>query len=56
MPKYMVKFEGFAYVEADSPEAAEDAYDYDAIYEEREVTSVHEVEAFVVDVTGVRDL
>ena len=48
--KYKVSFSGFAYVEADSPEEAEEKamYEYDAVYEEKKCESVGEVDEFVV--------
>ena len=42
MPRYRVRFEGFAVVEAESPEAAE--YLDDEIYAERYVTDVEEID------------
>ena len=56
MPKYAVFFQGFAYVEADDPQEAEDAYDYDAVYTETEVTGVREVDEFAVNLSGVTAL
>lgn len=50
MAKYKVYFSGFAYVEADSQEEAEDIYADEAIYEEVEVTDTEEVDEFVVEV------
>ena len=46
--KYKVSFSGFAYVEADSPEEAEEKamYEDDAVYEEKK--SVEEVDEFAV--------
>ena len=39
--KYKVSFSGFAYVDADSPEEAEEKamYEDDAVYEEKSVSS-----------------
>jgi len=48
MAKYKVRFSGFAYVEANSPEEAMDEYEWSAIYEEISVDSVEEVEEFGV--------
>lgn len=48
MPKYKVCFSGFAYVEADNEEDAADGYDFGSVYEETEVTSVEEVDEFVI--------
>ena len=48
--KYKVSFSGFAYVEADSPEEAEEKamYEDDAIYEEKKCESIVEVDEFAV--------
>ena len=48
--KYKVSFSGFAYVEADSPEEAEEKamYEDDAVYEEKKCESVEEVDEFVL--------
>lgn len=48
--KYKVSFSGFTYVEADSPEEAEEKamYEDDAVYEEKKCESVEEVDEFVV--------
>ena len=46
MAKYKVCYSGFAYVEADTPEEAEDNYDCDAVYEERQTDSIEEVDDF----------
>ena len=47
--KYKVFYSGFAYVEADSPDAAEDKYWIsESVYEEEEITEVVEVEEFSV--------
>ena len=48
--KYKVSFSGFAYVEADSPEEAEEKamYEDDAVYEEKKCESVEEVDEFTV--------
>lgn len=49
--KYRVSFSGFAYVEADSAEEAEELYfDGGEIYEEYEVTEIEEVDEFAVEV------
>ena len=49
MAKYKVYFSGFAYVEADSAEEAEDIYhDGDTDYEEHQVDEVEEVDEFAV--------
>lgn len=51
MAKYKVKYEGFAYVEADSHEEAEELFeDDDYTYKERHVTSVEKVEEFLVEI------
>jgi hypothetical protein len=45
MPKYKVCYHGVVYVEADDADEAYDLYDcYVGIYEEKEVTSVEEVD------------
>lgn len=48
--KYKVKFSGFYYVEADTPEDAEDKamYEDEAIYSEQKVESIEEVDEFSV--------
>ena len=48
--KYKVSFSGFAYVEADFPEEAEEKamYEDDAVYEGKKCESVEEVDEFVV--------
>ena len=48
--KYKVSFSGSAYVEADSPEEAEEKamYEDDAVYEEKKCESVEEVDEFAV--------
>lgn len=48
--KYKVNFSGFAYVEADSEEEAEEKamYEDDAIYEEKKCESIEEIDEFVV--------
>lgn len=51
MAKYKVYFSGFAYVEADSAEDAEEVYHYgDTDYEEQQVDAVEEVDEFVVKI------
>lgn len=50
MAKYRISFSGFAYVEADSAEEAEEMYwDEDYAYEECEVEEVELVDDFTVD-------
>lgn len=50
MPKYKVCFSGFAYVEADSEEEAEDTfYSDNCEFEEYEVDFVEEVDEFGVE-------
>ena len=48
--KYKVSYTGFYYVEADSPEEAEEraVYEDDAIYSEQTVVSIEEVDEFAV--------
>ena len=48
MNKYKVNYMGFYYVEAETPEDAEDICDIDNVYEERLVTFVEEVDDFEV--------
>ena len=48
MPKYKISFSGFAYVEAESAEAAQDDYDWQATYREEQVDSIEEVDEFVI--------
>ena len=52
--KYKVSYSGWAYVEADSADEAEEKamYENDAIYEEKECISVDEVDEFVVRLEG----
>ena len=52
--KYKVSFNGFAYVEADSPEEAEEKamYEDDAIYEEKKCEFIVEVDEFAVSLEG----
>lgn len=50
MMKYKVSFSGFAYVEADTPEEAEELYhDGFSDYEEWEVTEVEEIDEFLIE-------
>ena len=48
--KYKVSFHGFHYVEADSPEEAEEKAMYEdlPVYSEQEVESIEEVDEFSV--------
>lgn len=48
--KYKVTFSGFRYVEADSPEEAEEKamYDNESIYSEESVDMIEEVDEFTV--------
>ena len=51
MAKYKVYFSGFAYVEADSAEEAEEIYhDGYTYYEEQQVDEVEEVDEFFVEI------
>lgn len=56
--KYKVSFSGFAYVEADSPEEAEEKamYEDDAVYEEKKCESVEEVDEFTVSLENCMEL
>lgn len=52
MKKYKVSFSGFAYVEADSPEEAEELFHEEGtavVYSEYQADSVEEVDDFVVN-------
>lgn len=47
--KYKVSYSGFYYVEADSPEEAEQkAFDSDLIYSEESIDRIEEVKEFTV--------
>lgn len=48
MPKYKVSYSGFVYIEAENEEAAKEDYDFGGAYQEEEITSVEEVDEFVV--------
>ena len=49
MPKYAVFFSGVAYVEADDQETAKEAFhDDDFVLKDTEVTSINEVDEFVM--------
>lgn len=49
--RYRVDYSGYAYVEAESEEEAEEVFWEDGeIYDEKEVTAVEEVEEFYVTV------
>lgn len=48
MNKYKVNYMGFYYVEAETPEDAEDICDIDNIYKERLITSTEEVDDFEI--------
>ena len=48
MNKYKINFMGFYYVEAETPEDAEDICDVDNIYEERLITFTEEVDDFEI--------
>lgn len=51
MAKYKVKFEGFAYIEADDVEEAEEKFDdEDYAFCEYRTTEIEEVEEFLVEV------
>lgn len=51
MPKYKVSYSGFVYIEAEDEEAAQECYEFGGVYEEKEVTSVEEVDKFTVTLT-----
>jgi hypothetical protein len=48
MNKYKVNFTGFYYVEAETPEDAEDICNIDNIYEEQWITFTEEVDDFEI--------
>ena len=49
--KYKVSYSGFAYVEADSEDEAQMAYeDGDSIYEEEWIEEIEEVDEFIVSI------
>ncbi|MBQ9082037.1 MAG: hypothetical protein IJY28_00890 [Clostridia bacterium] len=51
--KYKVCFSGFAYVEADTPEEAEELFlDDDDVYRDEQVDSAEEVDEFIVQMFG----
>ena len=51
MAKYKVSFCGFAYIEADSADEAEDLFDNDEFaYMERSTEAIEEVDDFVIEV------
>lgn len=54
MAKYKVCYSGFAYVEAESAEEAQDSYD-NYIYAEETVISCEEVKEFCVSVNDLFD-
>ena len=48
--RYKVKFSGFAYIEADSEDEAEECFDNEEfVYKETSVDSIEEVDDFVVE-------
>lgn len=50
MPKYKVKFSGFAYVDAEDPKEAAEEYEDLCAYMETSVDSVEEVDEFTVSI------
>lgn len=51
MPKYKVLFSGFAYIEAENADEAEDLFNNDEFdYMERSIEAVEEVDDFVIEV------
>jgi hypothetical protein len=48
MAKYKVYYSGFACVEADSAEEAEENYECDNVYEETQIDGIEEVDDFDV--------
>lgn len=49
MAKYKVRFSGFAYVEADDKEEAQDVFqDEEEMYKETDIDSVEEVDEFTI--------
>ena len=52
MPKFKIKFVGFAYVEADDKEEAEVAFDDGEAYlEEKEITSIRRIKDYDKTIT-----
>ncbi len=50
MGKYKVEYSGFAYVDADSEDEANDKYEMgDTVYEESGIDSTEEVDEFTVE-------
>lgn len=47
--KYKIKYSGFVYVEADSKEDAIEDYEFNSIYEEKQIDNIEEVEEFIVE-------
>lgn len=52
MNKYAVHYSGYVYVEAEDEKEAEQKFydDDDIIYEEYDVTEIHEVDEFVIGI------
>ncbi len=48
MPKYKISFSGFAYVEADSENEACEDYEFNSIYEEKQIDNIEEVDEFTI--------
>ncbi len=48
MPKYRVNFSGFAYVEADSEDEAREDYEFNSIYEEKQIDNIEKVDEFTI--------
>ena len=51
MAKYKISYSGFVFIEADDEEAAREDYEFGGVYEEKEITSVEEVDEFTVTLT-----
>lgn len=47
--KYKIKYSGFVYVEADSEEDAIEDYEFNSIYEEKQIDNIEEVDEFIVE-------
>lgn len=51
MAKYKIYYSGFAYVEADSEDEAEDKYSWDdTILDEKSIDSIVKVDEFVMEI------
>ena len=53
MAKWKVEFKGFAYIEADTQEEAEEMFDNDETYYEEKEQTIKQVDVFVVESLNV---